>query len=77
MTKNEDYIAALETRMMSGEPFTYGMLCAMPGPYGKNGREADKLIQKWRRNGWIKMDGRIGRAPRWVFIDGSRPSSAA
>ena len=66
MTNIIDWKAAIEARMASGEPFTYGMLCAML-PHGDNGRTADKLIQQWRRKGHIKMDGRIGRAPRWVL----------
>lgn len=62
-----DYASTIEARMQSGEPFTYGILCAMPRPFGEDGRTADKLIQKWRRAGRITMDGRIGRAPRWVL----------
>lgn len=54
--------------MSDGEPFTYGDLSAINaasgGDEGKD-RLADKTIQKWRRNGWIEMHGRRGRAPLW------------
>ena len=55
----------IEDRMGSGEPFTYGMLCALTVDAKDQGRTADKLVQKWRRKGWIEMKGRHGRAPLW------------
>lgn len=65
----DEYVSMIEARMGSGEPFTYGMLCQItPRPPGSNGRTADKLIQRWRRQGRVEMKGRLGRAPRWVLI---------
>lgn len=66
---------AIEGRMRSGEPFTYGELCAVGLANGGNenrDRLADKTIQKWRRKGWIEMRGGQvrGRAPLWFYIGG-------
>ncbi|CAM2952938.1 hypothetical protein [Brevundimonas diminuta] len=58
--------ADLETRMLSGEPFTYGGLCAT---YGKELNEdrtrvIDKTIQRLRRKGLIAFT-REGRSTVW------------
>lgn len=66
----DTYVAAIQARMSNGEPFTYGILCEIrPRPLGENGRTADKLIQKWRRKGLIKISGRMLGAPRWILLD--------
>lgn len=66
---------AVESRMRSGEPFTYGELAAVNAANGGNeGRDrlAAKTIQKWRRKGWVEMRGGQvrGRAPLWFYIGG-------
>lgn len=72
---SEDLISkAIVTRMSSGEPFTYGELCALTVAAKDQGRTADKLIQRWRRLKWIKMDGRRGRAPLWHLIRENLPA---
>jgi hypothetical protein len=53
----------LEQCILSGEPFTYGGLCALT-ENNDAAREADKLIQKWRRKGWIAFT-REGRSVVW------------
>jgi alkylated DNA nucleotide flippase Atl1 len=54
----------VERRIQSGEPFTYGMLCALLGG-NDTGRVADKTIQRYRKKGWIQIIGSRGRAPLW------------
>lgn len=66
---DETRLSRIEARMKSGEPFTYGMLCAVAG--GDDDRLVDKTIQRWRRKGWVGMEGRVGRAPRWVLVEGA------
>jgi hypothetical protein len=72
---NDQRMIALEARITGGEPFTYGDLCVVAG--GDVDRLVDKTIQKWRRRGWIYMDGRIGRAPRWLFRPEAYSAAAA
>ena len=59
---------AVEKRMLSGDPFTYGELVAIHakdgGDEGKD-RLVDKTIQRWRRKGWVEICGRRGKAPLW------------
>lgn len=53
----------IEKRMASGQPFTYGELCALT-PSDEGGRLADRTIQKWRKKGWIAFT-REGRNTVW------------
>ncbi|WP_221953045.1 hypothetical protein [Rhizobium laguerreae] len=58
----------LDRRMGSGEPFTYGGLCALPSL--KNERDADKRIQQWRRRGWISFERTGGKVLWSLTSDG-------
>lgn len=66
--------AAVERRMRSGEPFTFGELCTQFARHSSgfsDDREIDKTIQRWRRKGWISFV-RIGRAPLWSLTEAGR-----
>jgi hypothetical protein len=66
----------IERRMVSGEPFTYGELCRLPGLGRDDDRLADKTIQRWRRKGWISFI-RFDRSPLWSLTDAGRTMLAA
>ena len=71
MSSIEEYQQAIERRMSNGKPFTYGELCRLgPRPVGEGGRTADKIIQKWRRKGWIVFT-REGRNTVWRLTEAS------
>ena len=77
MSEMEQYQQAIECRMSSGEPFTYGELCRIqPRPFGEDGRTADKTIQKWRRKGWIAFT-REGRSTVWRLTASAPYGSAS
>jgi transcription initiation factor TFIIIB Brf1 subunit/transcription initiation factor TFIIB len=70
----------LERRLLSGEPFTYGEMCAYARRLGldeEHHRAVDKTIQRFRKRGWISFV-RVGRSPLWtataVGIEAGRES---
>lgn len=69
-------IRAIESRMRSGEPFTYGQLCRLPGMHRDDDRLADKAIQRWRRRGWISFE-RVGRNTLWTLTEVGKVASSA
>lgn len=62
---DEVTLAKIETRMASGEPFTYGQLCKQ---WPASHRLIDQTIQKWRRKGLISF-ARTGRLTVWSLTD--------
>lgn len=69
-------IEKLEARMLSGEPFTYGGLCAERGDKLDKGRMIDKAIQRLRRRGLIAFI-REGRNVVWRPVATVRTHSDA
>lgn len=67
MTPQEE----IERRILSGWPFTYARLSALVG----DERLADRVIQKWRRDGLIEYR-REGRATIWSLTDAGRALAA-
>jgi hypothetical protein len=78
-TENREIQAKLEQRMLSGEPFIYGRLCAWAqrhlGAVEDRDRLVDKTIQKLRRRGAIAFERR-GRDVIWTATN-SAPAKAA
>ena len=70
MSETDAIQTAIEARMASGEPFTFmdvwGQI-AFGDTRHPAYRMADKTIQKWRRRGLIRIDGRKGHAPLWHY----------
>lgn len=65
-------ISHIEGRIFSGEPFTFNELSRIaPGAY----READRLIQKHRKKGFISFV-RIGRDVFWSLTDAGKEEKA-
>lgn len=60
-------------RMASGQSFTFSQLWHSAGD--ENYRLVDRLIQKWRRKGWISFD-RVGRECVWNMTDAGRQALA-
>ena len=69
-------IEKLEARMLSGEPFTYGSLCAEQGDILDKDRTIDKAIQRLRRKGLIAFT-REGRNVVWRPVATARAQSEA
>lgn len=70
-------IEKLEARMLSGEPFTYGGLCAdEQGDILDKDRTIDKAIQRLRRKGLIAFT-REGRNVVWRPVATARAQSEA
>lgn len=69
-------IEKLEARMLSGEPFTYGGLCAEQGDTLDKDRTIDKAIQRLRRKGLIAF-AREGRNVVWRPVATARAQSEA
>lgn len=61
-------IAAIEARMLSGEPFTYGGMCAR-FDVGDRGRTTDKTIQRLRRRGLISYRRIPGQGVVWATVE--------
>lgn len=76
--------AAMIARAVQGEPYSYGEMSgiemrqdgARERSKHKWGREADKIMQRWRRNGWATYI-RIGRDTVWSLTDAGRAALAA
>lgn len=72
MAEREEIIAKIEGRIFSGEPFTFHDLhCGMDYAY----READRLIQKHRKKGFIAIERR-GRESIWSLTDAGKEEKA-
>lgn len=68
----EPIIAEIERRIFSGEPFTFHEVSRIaPGAY----READRLIQKHRKRGFISFV-RFGRDTTWSLTDAGKEVKA-
>lgn len=72
MTEREEIIAKIEGRIFSGEPFSFhelhrGLRLA--------DREADRLIQKHRKKGFISFV-RFGRDTMWSLTDAGKEEKA-
>jgi hypothetical protein len=63
MTRETDRTTA---RMLSGDPFRY--LDLRHADPSVDWRVTDRLIQQWRRNGWIAKERR-GRDIWWTLTD--------
>ena len=64
--------AKMEARMKSGEPFTFAQIHWTCGDTKSPAyREADRLIQRWRRAGWIEFK-REGRQTIWSLTKRGR-----
>lgn len=62
-----DILTKVEKRIVSGEPFTYGGLCAL-NPNEAKDRLVDKTLQRWRRNQLITFT-REGRQVLWSLTE--------
>ncbi|MFG1417227.1 hypothetical protein V5F38_05360 [Xanthobacter sp. V0B-10] len=70
---------AMIARALQAEPYTYGEMSeiemrqdgAHDRPTYKHGREADKIMQRWRRKGWATFS-RVGRDTMWSLTDAGR-----
>lgn len=72
MTEREPIIAEIERRIFSGEPFMFHELHrGMDNAY----READRLIQKHRKKGFIAFERR-GRDSIWSLTDAGKTEKA-
>lgn len=72
MTERETIIAEIERRIFSGEPFTFHELHrGADNAY----READRLIQKHRKKGFIAFM-RDGRKVFWSLTDAGKEEKA-
>ncbi len=77
MSENEVLEAAerrakMEARMKSGEPFTFTQVFWTCGDSNGPGyREADRLIQRWRKDGLIELK-RVGRQTIWSLTKRGR-----
>lgn len=62
----DDIKQKIETRMLNGQPFTYGDLCAEMRTAGRDvDRKIDQTIQKLRKKGKISYS-RVGGRVVWV-----------
>lgn len=66
----EELRVKMEARMVDGEPFTFSDL-HHGFPEHEAYRLADRLIQQWRKRGWISFV-RIGRSTIWSLTDAGR-----
>ncbi len=67
-SEHDNLIVRLERRIFSGEPFTfYGLHGGLDAAY----RPADRLIQKYRRKGFISFEMK-GRQPVWSLTETGR-----
>lgn len=58
----DDIKAKIEARMLNGQPFTYGDLCAELKTAGRDlDRKIDQMIQKLRKKGKIAFTREGGR----------------
>lgn len=65
MTEHEALIVRLERRILSGEPFTF---YGLHGGLDDAARQADRLIQKYRKKGFIAFE-REGREAVWSLTE--------
>jgi len=77
MTEREDFKAKIQARMLNGEPFTYGELCAENRTEDASLYRAiggctliDQTIQKLRKSGKITGE-RKGRTFIWRATEGA------
>lgn len=75
--------AAMIARALHPDPYTYSEMAAIEmrqdgahaRPKHKHGREADKIMQRWRRKG-LATFARIGRETLWSLTDAGRAALA-
>ncbi|CDP50670.1 hypothetical protein [Devosia sp. DBB001] len=70
MNELEELRDKMEAKMADGEPFTFSDLHKGFPDYEAY-RLADRLIQQWRKRGWISFV-RVGRSTIWSLTDAGR-----
>lgn len=66
-----EQLTDVESRMLSGEPFTYGELCAAFTSDDDRSRTIDRTIQKFRRKGLITFE-RKGKRIVWTATEAGK-----